>query len=114
MKFSVGNLGGTLYKGDIQVCDFKFVKGQLVSLVQHTDDMAIVPFDCSKDGINTDTLTRFFYYRITPSTRINIDETLAATPIVYYQPERIIRYSAGRCIHDRYWVECDADDTCWK
>jgi len=114
MKFSVRNLGGTLYKGQTKICTFKFDKGWLEHIEVFTYDKALIPVDCLKDGFTGDSLTRFFFYRTTPETRQGIHEYLKTTPVEFYDPERIIRYSRGRCIDDDYWLECDNDGRCWR
>jgi hypothetical protein len=110
---SVGNLGGTLYKEDIPIIKFKFIRNSLNELEVYTRDRKVVPFEFWNE-VNEYQIIKFFDERITPDTRQGLNESLAQTPIKYYYPERIIRYSTGHCIHDRYWLECDDDDTCWR
>lgn len=112
--FKIGNLGGTLYKENIPILRFKFRSGMLVESESLTDDRRVLPMELYEGGVDTFTLSAFFEERITPPTRQGINELLAATPVKYYDPERIIRYNSGRCIHDKYWVQCDDDNTCWR
>lgn len=113
MRLKVGNLGGTIYFDSIPLVRFKFIKGSLVfSELLNTNH--VLPFEFEDMGINEESIIKFFDERITPDTRIGIHERLKETPIEYYYPERIIRYSSGRCIHDRYWLECDDDEACWQ
>ena len=113
MKFSVGNLGGTLYKGSVPICEFKFERGQLRYVEVLTSDKALIPVDCLHKGFTGDSLINFFFFRTTPATRRGIDAYLAMTPVQFYYPERIIRYSEGKCIDDDYWLKCDDDKICW-
>lgn len=110
--FSVGNLGGVLYYDDTPIVRFKFIRGYLEEYQLLSN--SLLPFEIRDGIVNGDRLTRFFEARITPDTRIGINEELAKTPIKYYHPERIIRYSSGKCIHDHYWLECDDDNSCWE
>lgn len=108
------NLGGTLYKNDTPIARFKFRNNRLISKELLTDDASLLPFEFERRGLTENTIIEFFDARITPDTRIGLNEALAETLIKYYYPERMIRYNSGKCIHDRYWLECDDDDTCWK
>lgn len=112
--FKLNNLGGVLYKDDKEVMVFKFQRNMLVKCELLTDDIRLLPFELRHRNTDDFSVRKFFEERITPPTRDGINELLATTPVKYYDPERIIRYNKGRCIHDKYWVECDDDDTCWR
>ena len=111
--FKIGNLGGTLYYEDTPIMRFKFIRGALQSYEVLCNNRNMLPYECIRDGVGTDSIIKFFEARITPETRIGFNALLATTPIKYYHPERIIRYQSGKCIHDRYWLECDDDNSCW-
>ena len=113
-SLDLGNLGGTLYYKEIPLFEFKFNRDGSVTHKVINDDLDLYPFEMRFGEINANTITRFFNERITPSTRIGLDEVLANSPIKYYHPERIIRYSSGRCIHDPYWLKCNDDNSCWE
>lgn len=112
--FKLGNLGGVVYYKDTAVVRFKFKHDMLVDCVILVDNVNILPFELRHRNTDDGSLRRFFEERMTPYTRDGFHELLASTPVKYYDPERIIRYNKGRCIHDKYWVECDDDDTCWR
>lgn len=116
MKFSLGNLGGTLYYKNVPLFEFKYKRDVLVCitmLVSRKDPR--LPIEFAIDRVPDDRkLHIFFEDRTTPEMRIGLEEEMAATPVQYYYPERIIRYSSGRCIHDSFWLKCDDDVTCWK
>lgn len=112
--FKIGNLGGVLHKDSTPILKFKFRSGMLVESTLLTDDRRLLPMELYEDGVDTFTLSAFFEARITPPTRQGINELLSTTPIKYYNPERMIRYNSGKCIHDKYWVQCDDDMSCWS
>lgn len=115
MQIRLGNLGGTIMCGDRPILRFKFVRDQLSDIEIYDVNTRPVPFEFSFDKkIGEQEIRDFFDARITPDTRIRINELLAKTPVKYYDPERIIRYNSGKCIHDPFWVDCDDDKTCWK
>jgi hypothetical protein len=109
----VGNLGGTIYYENTPITKFKFVGGQLKELEVYSTDKKIIPFEFF-DGVDAKSIIKFFDERITPETRQGLTEELKKTPIQYYHEERLIRYCSGRCIHDKYWLDCDDDRTCWE
>ena len=116
MKFSLGNLGGTLYFEDVPLFTFKYNRDVLERfelLVPRSDTRLPVEFAINKVSDDRK-LHIFFEDRTTPETRIGLAEEMAKTPVQYYYPERIIRYSKGRCAHDTFWLLCDEDETCWK
>ena len=115
-KFSLGNLGGTLYFSDVPLFRFKFIRDYLVSIemiVSREDKRLPIEFEINKLSDN-EKLHVFFEDRTTPETRYGVQESMRNSPIKYYYPERIIRYSNGRSVQDPYWLECDNDETCWK
>lgn len=116
MKFSLGNLGGILYYKDTPLLQFKFRRDVLESLnmlVDRNDPRLPVEFIINKVPDDTK-LHIFFEDRTTPETRIGLDDMMKQTVVQYYYPERIIRYSGGKCIHDQFHLVCDDDDSCWK
>lgn len=110
---SIGNLGGTLLYNDIPIIRFKFIRNHLQELEVYCTDKKVIPFEFF-NGVTEQSIIKFFDERITPETRQGLNETLSNTEIHYYYPERIIRYSKGICIHDKYHLECDSDNTCWS
>ena len=114
-KFSLGNLGGTLYFSDVHLFKFKFERDCLKSiemLVDRTDKRLPIEFEINKVSDN-EKLHIFFEDRTTPETRIVLQESMSNSPIEYYYPERLIRYSNGKSVQDPYLLECDDDRTCW-
>ena len=114
VRIRLNNLGGIIMCNDLQLISFKFKNDELVeaTILSHAENP--MPLEFQRKTVITDRdLRNFFDARITPDTRIGIHEALAKTKIAYYDPERMIRYNNGRCIHDWYWVKCDDDETCW-
>lgn len=109
---SLGNFGGILYKKNIPLLSFKFKSGMLIDVQQIVEDDSQLPFEMKHFGLYDGTES-FFSDRPTPHTRIGIDETLAKTPIQYYNAERMLRYNHAQCIDDVYWVKQDNDIKCW-
>lgn len=114
MMFRLGNLGGTLYHSDTPIFKFKYIRDCLKELTILCNDMTMYPAVMYLYGIEDSTIRRFFEDRTTPASRQGLDEDLAGSPVEYYYPERIIRYSNGNCIHDCYHLVCDNDTTCWN
>lgn len=112
--FKLGNLGGILYFKDKAVVSFKYQHDVLVSCALLTSNVNELPFELRKMNTDDGSLRQFFEERTTADSRDGIHELLASTPVKYYDPERIIRYNKGRCIHDKYWLECDNDNRCWE
>lgn len=115
MGIKIGNLGGTLYYEDTPLLEFKFINGSLVNCVLLVEEgTPMLPFEIHSLGVNETAIKRFWEERITPHTRQGIDEYLSTTPVKYYHPERMLRYCSGKCIHDKYWLDCDDDNSCWE
>ena len=51
-------------------------------------------------------LMYFLDDRVVPETRIGLQEYLDRAGLVTFNFERIIRYTKGRDITDKYWVRC--------
>ena len=115
MSLRLNNLGGTIMCEGKELIYFKFERDSLQEARFLTNDKYPMPFEFQ--GLSTVTeksLRDFFDARITPDTRIGIHEELAMTKIGYYDPERMIRFNNGKCIHDWYYMVCDNDMTCWS
>jgi hypothetical protein len=110
---SLYDLGGVLKKkiSNIDLVKFKYRNGVLVELKALCTDDTLYPFDFNSKNVNQKRLEEFLFDRLTPPTRQGLHEDLILAGIPYYDPEAIIRYSSGRCIHDSYWIECDNDMT---
>ena len=108
------NLGGTIYYRDLPIVTFKYKHDRLQYVSEINKECKVLPFEFLGIDKVTDNLLRcFFDARIVPETRIGLNEELLKTPVKYYNPERIIRYQKGTCIHDDFWVKCDDDNECW-
>lgn len=107
MEINLGNLGGTIMRGDRPLLQFKFKRGQLVYCESVCTELKLLPFEFATGALDAKTLKNFFGYRIVPETRQGLQEKLAASSIEYYDAERIIRLQAGRCIDDLFWLRCD-------
>lgn len=70
-------------------------------------DEHILPFEFRKKVVNDHLLRCFFDARITPDTRIGLQEELEANDMPYYDPETLIRHQQGRCFDDDYWFKLD-------
>lgn len=112
---SLDNLGGTIYYKDTPVVEFKYKRDVIQFIGELNKDCVNLPFEfCDTEKVTDHLIRCFFEARIVPETRIGLNEVLSKTKIQYYNPERIIRYQEGRCIHDQYWLQCDNDETCWE
>ena len=114
MRLSFGNLGGTIMFRNTPVLNFKFYRGALkvlTPLVPHESKLLPPEFYLMK---NSEALYSFLEDQVTPCTRIGIDEELKKTPIQYYNPERMLRYSHGISVENRYWISQDDDISCWE
>lgn len=93
MKFSLGNLGRTLYFEDVPLFVFKYNRDMLEHfelLVPRSDTR--LPVEFAIDKVSDDRkLHIFFADRTTPETRIGFAGEMAKTSVQYYYPERIIR-----------------------
>lgn len=104
--FNLGNLQGTIMLEDTPLVLFKFVKDRLVYKNQLSFNSAILPFEFKK-CVNEEMIRNFFYFRITPETRIGLEEDMKKHGIEYYDPETLIRYQKGRTFADAYWLDTD-------
>ena len=105
--FNLGNLAGTIMFRQIPLVSFAYKNGKLMNAQLLNYDKAILPFEFMNFRCDELTVTQFFAERITPDTRQGLQKYLDKAGIGYYDPEAIIRYQNGRCIHDKYWVKFD-------
>lgn len=105
-RIRLGNLAGIIMSGSKQLVRFKFVKDQLQYCQLLCSDDKLLPFEFWGGDDSEKAVRNFFFYRIVPDTRINIEKDLKEIGIDYYDPEAIIRYQKGRCVDDDYWVDC--------
>ena len=107
-----GNLGGVIYSGKTPICRFKYFKGEVDELVTLDMSAKPLPFEfIGRQRITSYDLYNFFDARITPETRIGLEDEMSKAGLSYYDPEALIRVSGGKCIHDCYTIDCDNDDS---
>lgn len=111
----LGSLGGCLYYKDVPLCAFKFINDRF----QYSKIKIFDTEDVWKSPVLLD-YNKEFYWRqffedqITPDTRQNILEDLRRlTPMRYYIPEQLLRWTECRNVQNQYWVICDEDELCW-
>lgn len=109
---NLDNLEGTIMYEQIPLVYFRFEHDRLMESRLLCRDKKILPFEFNDFNVSSDSIRRFFFYRIVPETRISIHEELAKSPVKYYNPERIIRFQKGKCIDDNFWLDCaDLDES---
>lgn len=102
---TLGNLEGTLYRGDERVCYFRFEGGLCVELQMFTDDRWLLPEQFLDIEITEECMYNFLWDRITPPTRIGIMEDLAEHGVYEYDPVFIYHHNQGRSALDNYWID---------
>ena len=99
---SFGNLCGTVMEGDTECIDFEFSRGELKK-INVKKKPALFEFD------NMPVEKALLYFlddRVVPETRIGLQEYLDRAGLGTFNFERIIRYTKGRDITDKYWIRC--------
>ena len=109
--YKVNNYGGTLYLNDEPILRFKYKNSDLVELELFDFDPKRLPFELAGVKINQHYMDLFLKNRTVPPTRIGLKESLAKTPIPYYDPKLLLRYSRGRECNDKFWIDPDNDTT---
>ena len=109
--YKVNNYGGTLYLIDEPILRFKYRDSDLVELELFDFDPKRLPFELAGVKINQHYMDLFLKNRTVPPTRIGLKESLAKTPIPYYDRELLLRYSRGRECNDKFWIDPDRDTT---
>lgn len=107
--FRLNNYGGTLYLENEPVLRFKYKDNELVDLEMFDFDPIKLPYELADVRINQHHMDLFLSNRIVPAERIGLKESMEKTPIPYYNPELILRYSKGRECNDKFWIDPDKD-----
>lgn len=106
--FKVNYYGGTLYCDSNPLLTFKFEEDRLVSVKELVSTKTLYPFEFRK-VVNDKTLRLFLENRTTPSSRQGLLEELQKTPMPFYNPEWLLRYSNARTCDDNFWIKPDSD-----
>lgn len=115
-RIKTGNLGGTLYCGNIKLCAFKMQHSRLVpeSVVVYNDSAALRPL-VMESYHTTDAWLRFADLQIIEPSRVNLIEDWSFFyPVYKFVPEQFLRLSKCRNVANDYWVVCDDDLSCWE
>lgn len=103
--YSLGNLRGTIKLKDEPIATFEFKKNAWRGGKLLCTDIKKLPPEFRKKTVNEHTVRCFFDARITPDTRIHLNEDLRKSGMPYYNAEALIKHQKGRCFDDSYWVD---------
>lgn len=105
--FRFTDLAGTIMWKDEPLVEFKIKRGTVVDCEVIGRDSCHLPFEFRESIAESKAVLLFLEDRVTPSTRIGLQDDLRLAGMDYYDPTTIIRYNKGWSVSDGYWVRTD-------